>query len=176
MLALLAAPSPALAQTGASPSDPQPVPQQNPVRVHHPSQDERFVNGAMAGGLFEIRSSKLALEKAQRGDVKQVAQMLIKDHTRSERELEQIVGKQMPDLRLPASLPMKEKSQVQELRNTSSSDFDAAFITMQMKAHQAAIDIFSEAAKNASQPELKAFARKTLRVLETHLQRIQKLA
>lgn len=175
-IAWAAAPADALAQAGAPPLGPQPVPMKNPATQHHPSQDERFVTGAAAGGMFEVQSSKLALQKAQRGDVKDVAQMLIKDHTKANEELKQIVARQMPDLKLPQSLPMKENSEVEALRNASSSDFDASFIRLQMKAHQQAIDIFSEAAKNASQPELQAFAKKTLPVLETHLQRIRELA
>lgn len=53
--------------------------------------------------------------------------------------------------------------------------FDRGFIEAQVKAHQEAIELFDQEAKNGSDAELKAFAQKQLPGLRNHLKQAQDL-
>ena len=46
-----------------------------------------FVNQAASGGLFEVQSSELALQRSQNADVQQFANQMITDHTANNQEL-----------------------------------------------------------------------------------------
>jgi putative membrane protein len=51
-----------------------------------------FVTEAASGGLFEVQSSQLALEQAQRDDVRTFAQQMVADHTAANDELATVAG------------------------------------------------------------------------------------
>ena len=61
-----------------------------------------FVNEAASGGMFEVQSSQLALERGQGDEVKAFAQMMITDHTANNEELKaaaEAAGVTVPDRR-----------------------------------------------------------------------------
>jgi putative membrane protein len=58
-----------------------------------------FVDKAAAGGIAEIETSRLALEKSQSADVKAFANMMITDHGKANDELAAIAKKN--DIEVP---------------------------------------------------------------------------
>src|SRR5205823_14227757 len=77
-------------------------------------EDRRFVNEAASGGLFEVQSSRLALEKATDADTKRIAQRMIDDHTKANDELKDIAtrkGIEIPTQLLPKHLALMSKLQ-----------------------------------------------------------------
>ncbi|MFG1466752.1 DUF4142 domain-containing protein, partial [Xanthobacter sp. DSM 24535] len=54
--------------------------------------------------------------------------------------------------------------------------FDADYIAVQTKGHQDAVGLFGGYAKGGENPTLKAFAKKTLPMIEMHLQMCYALA
>src|SRR5689334_24900305 len=57
--------------------------------AQRPSQD--YVTKAAIGDMFELQSSKLALQKAGDAKVKRFASQMVKDHTASSRKLKSII-------------------------------------------------------------------------------------
>jgi putative membrane protein len=137
-----------------------------------------FVDNAAAGGIAEIETSKLALEKSASADVKTFAEKMISDHTKANEELKALAKKH--DIEVPddTTLVKKAKEKTLDLRDES---FDAAYANNQVKAHEETIALFKKEAetvtddKKAGNTELKAFAQKMLPDLEHHLEGAKKL-
>jgi len=73
-----------------------------------------------------------------------------------------------------APLPMHQ-AQMQALSAEDADDFDKAYMTAQVLAHRQAVSLFETASTSTTlDPELKAFAAKTLPALKMHLDMAQK--
>ena len=131
-----------------------------------------FVDAAAQGGITEIESSKLALEKSNDADVKQFANQMIEDHRKANEELMALASKlglEVPD---EATLMAKAKEMILEIRDES---FDEAYANNQVMAHEQTVELFKKEADSSDNAELKAFAQKTLPKLEHHLEMARQL-
>ncbi|MBK5355709.1 DUF4142 domain-containing protein [Pseudomonas sp. TH41] len=137
-----------------------------------------FVDNAAAGGIAEIETSKLALEKSASADVKAFANMMITDHSKANDELAALAKKN--DIKVPddTTLVKQAKEKILDMRGES---FDAAYATNQVKAHEEAIELFKKEANTvtddrvAGATALKGFAQQMLPALEKHLDMAKKL-
>lgn len=137
------------------------------------ARDQAFASEASAAGQAEIDAAKLALQKSQAADVKTFAQHIIDDHTKANTELQALATRKHLELSDQPGLADKAKAKALDLRAES---FDAAYANNQVAAHEKAVQLFTEAADKASDPDLQQFARVTLPVLKQHLQMAQDLA
>jgi putative membrane protein len=135
--------------------------------AHEKLSSQEFVKRAAQANLAEIKVSELAQTKAQSADVKQFAQQMISDHTKASAELSKIAtGK---NLKVPDDTDMMHKASMKLLQGKSGEGFDKSYMEQMDKDHQKAIDLFQSAANSADvDPELKAFASKTLPKLKEH--------
>ena len=137
-----------------------------------------FVDKAAAGGIAEIETSRLALEKSASADVKEFANMMITDHSKANDELATIAKKH--DIEVPdtTTLVKQAKEKILDMRDES---FDAAYANNQVKAHEETIELFKKEANTVTDDqvkgatELKGFAQKMLPGLEKHLEAAKKL-
>ena len=137
-----------------------------------------FVDNAAAGGIAEIETSRLALEKSSSADVKAFANMMITDHSKANDELAALARKN--DIEVPdtTTLVKQAKEKILEVRDES---FDTAYANNQVKAHEETIELFKKEANTVTDDkvkgatELKAFAQKMLPALEKHLAEAKKL-
>lgn len=137
-----------------------------------------FVDKAAAGGIAEIETSRLALEKSASADVKEFATMMITDHSKANDELATIAKKH--DIEVPdtTTLVKQAKEKILDMRDES---FDAAYANNQVKAHEDTIELFKKEANTVTDDkvkgatELKGFAQKMLPGLEKHLDMAKKL-
>jgi putative membrane protein len=131
-----------------------------------------FVDAAAKGGINEIESSKLALEKSSATDVKQFAQQMVDDHTKANQELAALAKKL--DIKVPddATLTAQAKKMILEMRDES---FDKAYANNQVAAHEQTVELFKKEVASSDEAELKAFAEKTLPKLEHHLEMAKQL-
>jgi putative membrane protein len=137
------------------------------------SPDKTFAKKAAQGGLAEVQVGQLAQQKATSPQVKEFAQTLVNDHMQANQELQQIA--QGAGMTLPSEPGNKEQEAMQKLQNLSGPAFDKAFVRDEIKDHQKDIEEFQKEAQSGSDPALKAFAEKTLPVLQKHLQMAQSL-
>jgi putative membrane protein len=137
------------------------------------SADRDFVHQAAGAGRFEVESSQLALQKAQDQDLRQFAQRMVDDHSRANRELEQIAMRKGVDL--PARLDSKNANRLDRLRDTSANQFPNEYRNVQLEAHREAIELFEKASRDCDDPELKSFAQRTLPTLRAHRQHLEQM-
>ena len=135
-----------------------------------------FVKKATEAGDFEIASSRLALEKSQAPDVKKFAQQMIDDHTKAAQELETVAADAgIPPEKQPVKASDKHMKDMEKLQSAKPGNFDPAYVDVQRKAHEEAVELFSSYAESGDDPKLKQFAADTLPTLKSHLDHVKTL-
>lgn len=135
--------------------------------------DRTFITNAAFGGMFEVQSSELATTAAQDAEVKEFARKMIADHTAANNELKALAAAK--HVAVPANLDVKHQKMLTKLAEQDESGFDKAYGKAQMKAHDEAVSLFEKAAAEATDPQVKAFAAKTLPTLKHHKEMASKL-
>jgi putative membrane protein len=133
--------------------------------------DRAFAQKAAAGGLAEVALGQLAEQNASSQPVKDFGQRMVTDHSQANQELQQIA--QTEHLTLPATPDSKDQSLQKQLSALKGPAFDTAYTGDMVKDHQQDIAEFKREAQSGQDPALKAFAQKTLPVLQQHLQMAQ---
>jgi putative membrane protein len=131
------------------------------------SPDSKFMMMAATSDMNEIGLSNQALSKSTNEDVKKLAQMMVDDHTKASEELKPIAMSK--NVMLPTEMDSKHKSAMEKMSGMSGSQFDMAYVKMMIKDHEKAVSMFQKEANNGKDAEAKAFAAKTLPVLQMHL-------
>jgi putative membrane protein len=126
-----------------------------------------FVEHAAQDGMTEVQLAKIALEKSNNDQVKQFAQKMEHDHTQANEQLASIAKSK--GLTVPTKLDAKHEAMVKNLSAKSGKAFDAAYAQHMAKDHAKAVALF-QAASKSSDPDIAAFAQKTLPTLEDHKQ------
>jgi putative membrane protein len=75
----------------------------------------------------------------------------------------------------PLALDKKHEAKLDNLTKSNGQDFTKQYDDMQVSAHKDAVSLFERYAKDGDNPDLKAFAGKTLPTLKEHLQMAQDL-
>ena len=133
--------------------------------------DNTFLTSAAQGGMAEVEMGRLAVQKASNPAVKEFGQHMVDDHSKANDELKGIASQK--SLSLPASLTAKDKATITRLSHLDGAAFDRAYIDDMVKDHQEDIAEFQKESNDGGDPDLKAFAAKTLPTLQQHLQMAQ---
>ncbi|HYJ91930.1 MAG TPA: DUF4142 domain-containing protein, partial [Pyrinomonadaceae bacterium] len=133
--------------------------------------DEDFMKDVANAGTDEIEFSKLASTKSTNADIKKFAQMMVADHTKAATELKALATKK--SVTLPTDMDSSHKSELDSLKSKTGADFDKTYVDDMVSDHEKAVSDFQSKAKNASDPDVKAFAEKTLPTLQKHLDAIK---
>jgi len=145
------------------------------VTQAHARSDEAFLKDAAQAGAAEIEASKLAVSKAKNADVKAFATSMVADHTKVDGELKALAAAK--NVKLPDGPSMKQKAELKLIDAGDNDKFDERYAkSFGVKAHQDTIELFEEASREAKDPEVKAWAQKTLPALRHHLEMAQALS
>ncbi|WP_375450712.1 DUF4142 domain-containing protein [uncultured Devosia sp.] len=148
----------AVAQT-----DPAPAASSTAMQVTDP-QD--FADMAASSNMFEIESSKLALEKSSNADVLSFAQHMIDDHGKAS---DQMMAAAETDGITPATtMQAADQDMLDNLSGMEGEAFDQAYTSAQMDAHDKAIALFDGFGTNGQESALKSFAAATEPTLQSH--------
>lgn len=133
-------------------------------------QDSLFAAKAAAGNLAEIEMGNLAIKNGKSKRVKNFGLMMIKDHGKANAKLMAVAAAKK--LILPTEPGDDEQKMMAELAKKSGNDFDKAYITMMIEDHKNDVSDFTAATTKIQDPDIKAYAQKTLPVLQKHLDAI----
>jgi len=129
--------------------------------------DKDFVMKAAQGGMAEVMLGQMASTKATSPDVKNFGNRMVSDHGKANDELKQLA--QNKGMALPADTDQEHKDAADKLSKASGKDFDKAYISNMVEDHEKDVKEFEKASKDAKDPDLKAWASKTLPTLQDHL-------
>ncbi len=132
------------------------------------SSTQDFATEAAISDMFEIRSSKLALDKVTDGATTSFAKQMIKDHSKTTAEVENLVASGKVSAKLPTGLDSSHQSLLDKLKSLSGTDFEKEYHDDQVKGHKDAVDLFKRYAKGGKNADLKRFAESVLPTIERH--------
>ena len=148
------------------------------TRSAQPKADatQEYLARAGMGDLFEMRSSKLALERGRSEAVKNFAAMMVKDHTESTKKLQAAAKADKQTAAPPEKLDVAHQEKYAKLEKADAAAFDEAYIQAQLDAHEQALDLHSAYAKSGESPAIKAAAAEIAKVVEHHRDEARKIA
>jgi putative membrane protein len=132
-----------------------------------------FITTTAANGLAEVELGRLAQQNAGSADVKQFGQMMERDHSQANDELQQIAERQ--NAQLPVSMSDTHRDLHDRLSRLSGREFDREYIKAMVDAHQKTVERFERQANDGDNPEVKQFVSKTLPTVRQHLERAQQI-
>jgi putative membrane protein len=135
--------------------------------------DDSAILGILAtASAIEIETGTLAEQRGAAKEVKAMGTRLKEDHTRAQREGEELARKINVTV-TPAnkdSVAGDEAGELAELSTKTGEDFDRAFLDVQEDLHEETIeDIQKKFLPAATSPELKAFLQQLVPQLQSHL-------
>jgi len=179
---LLIASVPAQAQTmggqGTNQSTPmQRAPAGTPAGVNAaPLSDQDFVAAAAVADRFEIQGAKLALVRAGDAKLKEFARMMLTDHKAALQELEAAAKEAGVVMPTEPALDQSHATKIVALEGrTDPADFDRAYRTDQMQAHQQAVTLLETYQRTGAKNSLRVWAAKTLPVVKKHLEMLNSM-
>jgi putative membrane protein len=134
-----------------------------------------FIQKAAMSDMYEVEAGKIATQKGQTAPVKGFAEMMVDAHSKTPEELKGIIASEKINVDLPTKLDAEHQKLIDDLNTASSADFDGTYAKQQVDGHQEAVDLFDSYAKKGNNAALKAFAQKTLPVIQQHLDAAKKL-
>ena len=156
-------------------SNPPPAPP-TPVDLNNPLMAPGYMTMAGSGDQFEIQSGQLALQMSQNPAVRNLANMLIADHTRSGQMVAAEAQSAGITPQTPAILPQHQALLDQERAAGSGYAFDTAFRDIQIQAHQQALTLHQNYAASGDVPALRTAAGQIVPVVQSHLNALQMLS
>jgi putative membrane protein len=133
--------------------------------------DQMFVTKAAKGGLAEVQLGQLAADKASSDQVKQFGQRMVTDHSKANDELKSLA--QQKNITLPTDVDAQDKATHDRLAKLSGAAFDRAYMQHMLADHRKDVNEFKRESTTGKDPEVKAWAGKTLPTLEEHLKLAQ---
>lgn len=132
-----------------------------------------FIQKAALSDMFEIEASKIALTKSQSPSVKAFAQSMISAHTETSNTLKPIAD----SLKIapPMQLDNDHAEKLADLQKATVKEFDEKYLDQQTDAHENALNLLNDQAKNGTNGALKAFAQATAPKVQSHLDMVKKL-
>jgi putative membrane protein len=133
-----------------------------------------YVAKAGAADRYEIDSSRLAMNRARRQDVRDFARMLMADHMRT---TEQVAAAARADglAPPPPRLEPSQRNMIRLLERTGRPGFDRAYLNQQITAHQQALALHRTQARTGT-GELRRVAANAVPIVQGHLNQARRLA
>ena len=135
-----------------------------------------YVKLAADSDMYEIQSSRLALTKSKRDDVKAFAQQMITDHTGTTKSLMAALKNNDRTIARPSTqLSSANAAKLALLKKAPKATFDDMYLQQQAQAHQAAWALHKGYATDGTDPALKQVASTAVPVIERHLQHAKQM-
>lgn len=176
MKTLLTSTAAALLLAGCSTTADEPPPAPAPAVAANgmPILALGYMEMAASGDLFEIESSRIALQRSPDPTVRSFAQMLINDHTRLSQTMMDTARSAGLTPPPPAMLPHHQEM-LQRLQTAAPNSFEAAYRNEQIVAHQEALTLHQTYAAQGDNPALRSVAASAAPVIQSHLSHAQSL-
>ena len=130
-------------------------------------KNAQFLVNAAEVSIEEIQLGQLAQQKSTKPDIQALGEMMVTGHKKSLAEVTALAKKK--GISIPVSATDDAKAAYDKLNNKSGSYFDKDYSDKMVKGHKETIEKFEKYIKDSNDPEIKAWAEKTLVDLKMHL-------
>jgi len=141
---------------------------------HSTAGDRRFLQEAAVAGRAQVDLGELAAKRAQDPRVQQFARQVATDRKTASKELMQLAKRL--DVPLSTAMAPRQKALHDRLSKARGEDFDRQYMSAMVDDHRAEVATFEREAREGRDPEVKAFAERTLPTLRQHLELAQATA
>ena len=131
------------------------------------SPDAPFIGTAAMDGLAEIEHGRLATRNASSPGVKRFAQRMVDDHQKTGGELKELASRK--EVTLATKLDDQHQARQDDLAKLTGAAFDQAYMARMVEAHLQAVALFQQEVKKGQDPDVKAWAAKTLPMIQEHV-------
>ncbi len=131
--------------------------------------DRSFVQKAAKANTEEVAISRIATERAVRSEVRSLAQELLTLHQALDTSLARLATSK------GVALEPATEDAAKKWSDKRPSDFDEDYVKEMVSAHRRAVSLFEDAARDAKDPEVAAFAREQLATLNEHLRKAEQI-
>ncbi|HYN92366.1 MAG TPA: DUF4142 domain-containing protein [Pilimelia sp.] len=129
-------------------------------------QDTRFLRAAHQSNVAEIAGGRIAQQKGQSQQVKDLGARFVADHTRLDQAVRQTA--QALDVELPDAPNAEQRALARRYEAASAGEFDALFVATQMDAHMKAMRLGETELAEGSDPAAKKVAQDAAPVIRGH--------
>jgi putative membrane protein len=135
------------------------------------AKPDAFLKEGATGGKAEVEMGRLAVQRGGSQAVKDFGQQMVTDHSKVNAELAQLAaGKSVA---LPDALSSEQQSMLDKLSKLSGAEFDKQYVDAMVDDHEKDVKAFQNEANSGADPDVKAFAARTLPTLQHHLEMIK---
>lgn len=131
-----------------------------------PGADKKFAMMVAQTDLAEIELGNMALQKSSDSQLKQIAQKLVDDHTKTSTAMKEVAAKK--GLTVPTETDAKHKALATKLQSESGKDFDKDFLEANSKEHHKVVQAFQKESTDGKDPDIKQFAAQFLPAIQEH--------
>ena len=139
-------------------------------------QDKKFVHDLAQNSNFEIKSGQLALQKSQSADVKEYAQMVVRDHTALNRQIATATTTTKTDPVSPGSLSLSDNATYAKLKLLSGKSFDESYIKGLISGNEDIEKMEKSEASDSTVPMVKKLATRSMELDQKHAEKAKALA
>jgi len=132
-----------------------------------------FIKEASEANQSEVALGELAQSKTQNPAVKRFAEMMVRDHSQNNQQLQPLAASH--SVTVPTTLDAKQQKEQSRLEQLSGSQFDQEYVKLMLRDHQKDIAKF-EKASQIDDPQVKQYVQTTLPTLRQHLQHAKRTA
>jgi len=129
--------------------------------------DQQFLKDFTQANAAEVEVGKLALQKAQRTEVKTFAKHMVDDHSKTLEKAQAIAGK--TKVEVTGTPDPTQKEVAASLDKTSPIAFDQAYMKSMVDAHEKAVVLLEKEIKSGRNADVKKLASETLPDVKKHL-------
>jgi putative membrane protein len=140
-----------------------PTPPSGTVTVKLSQKDVSFIQKAAGGGQQEVENGKMAEKQGKSADVKRIGARMVADHTKANKELTELAHRK----------GVTFDTRGVRAQNIGAADFDRQYLKLLELDHKNDIAEFQKEAKSGDDRDVKAWAAKTLPMLQEHLAMVE---
>jgi putative membrane protein len=138
------------------------------------SADEQFIKHEAGAGMALEKIADYGVKKASKNDIKSFAERVLTDHIKANKELAKLAASK--GVETSTVIDPKHAETYAMLESLSGIGFDKGFLATIVSVHTKCVNSFEEAAEDAKDSDLQAWAQKMLPTLKIHLEKAKALS
>jgi putative membrane protein len=130
-------------------------------------KDAHFLVNAYSNGIYRLKASEIAQNKARNSSTRQLADKLIQTETKTNNEIKAMAS--IKQISLPTDLTKDQQKNLQRLIEKRGYNFDEDYVKLMANVQQDDIFMFEKTIKESGDNDIRNWADKTLLILREHL-------
>ena len=133
---------------------------------------DAYVRNVALGNEYQIQAGRIAMERGNSEEVRELGEMLVSGHEQLQNELRTAVEAAGLDFELPGELEGRRQGMIDNLNAAADMDFDAAFLSQQESTHVEAVALHEGYEASGDVDALTDYAGSAGNMAQSHLDEV----